>query len=169
MTAAPMNRLLLAGLWPVMKDRLDTATMRSICNTSGASPSPCVYVSGIDDFSEPEGDESEDWGRVVIVPTQTLWPVAEVEGQTRKVGFLIRTEFNNLSAVGYNPFVGLELSQQEGYDRLQRWTPGAIDGVLVAFGLYRNEAPQPIPQRDDDRGLVWLSSSYRLEVSGPPA
>lgn len=165
MTFSVMNDPRIEPLLAALKTQLDTSTMRGICNPSGDTKA-CVFVAGLDEFSDPEGPEKTDWGRVVIVPTDTLWPTDEVEGWTRKLGFLVRTEFNNLAARGYTPMTGLELAQRESYHRLQRWAPTGLDGVLVAFPMYRSRAPQPIPQRDDERGLRFLSSEYRTEVSG---
>jgi hypothetical protein len=167
-TASPMNDLLLGEMWSAVRTRLDSATMRGICNPTSDADKPCVYVAGIDDFEDPEGPEAEDWGRVVVQATDTLWPVAEMEGATRKLGFVVRTEFNNLKAEGYSAFTGLELSQQEAYRLLQRWTPTGFASLLVGFGLYRFRAPQPTPQRDDERGLLLLSSEFRFEAAGAP-
>jgi hypothetical protein len=166
-----MNDLQVWRLWPVLKDRLDSATMRAICNVTGTSPSvPCVYVAGIDSVPEQgDGAKDEDWGRVVVVPTDTLWPIDDVEGWTTKLGFLVRIEFNRMAAPGYKPWIGLERAQAEAYHLLQGWVPTGIAELRVAFRFYRKRRPQPIPQNDDDRDLLFTSSEYRTELSGKGA
>jgi hypothetical protein len=163
-----MNDLLTEALWAAMIARLDTATMRGILNVTGSAPTdPApIYLAGRDDFSGNEGDENEDWGRLVLVPTSTLWSRPEGPGMTRPIGFLARSEFNDYTAEGYNPARGLELSQREVYRRLQGWTPTGLDDVLVALPVFRHRAPDPVPVHDQPRGLLLLSSEYRTEVSG---
>jgi hypothetical protein len=170
MTVSPMNDLLIGAFWRAIKTRLDSDTMRAICNPTGTSPSePCVYVAGLDDYSAEEGTRDEDWGRVVVVPVETLWETPDVEGWTSKIAFLVRVEFNRYATVGYQPDVGLELAQAEAYGLLQRWIPQGLSRVLVAFPVYRGRRPQPIPQVDDERDLLFTSSEFRTELAGSGA
>ncbi len=153
----------VTDLWhDVVKPRLDSALMQTILGGAGR-----VYVEG-DDYSEPEGAENQPWGRLVIVPATTLWEAVDDPSTVQPLAFLIRTEANNYTGSNYRVGVTLEAAQAEAYNRLNRWTPTGLRHALIAIPFYRWSRPQSLPLWDESRGLWFLSSQWRTQVTNKP-
>lgn len=156
-----MNAPLLDAFWTALKTRLDTATMQGILGGAGR-----IHVAGVEEIPPREGPENADWGRVVVVPSDALWPRIEVAYEPQHFALLLRAEFNDWKASGYSASRGLGLAQQEAYTLLDAWLPTGVSGVLFVLPLTRRSAPQVAPLRDEDRGLLVTSSQYRAEIVG---
>lgn len=149
--------------WNATALHLDTLRMGNLLGGSGR------IRKVTDEMNPVEDGEEVVWGRVVLVPTQTLWPQPFVEGETRKVAFLVRAECHApRGEPNFDAGRLLEAVQAEAYTLLQGWTPAPFVNAMVALPVYRQEAPQPLPLWDDTRGLWYTSSQYRTEfVSNP--
>ena len=102
---------------------------------------------------------------VPVVPlTRTFIP-----GLPTPLRFLVRTDFNDYAAAGYNPSRSAELAQREAARRLQDWEPGTVlvsTQVMVASRVRMDEVWQPRVLHDPDvTGTVFLSSSWLLDVA----
>ncbi len=147
----------LDRFWKAVQVRLTTAETTTLL--AGGR----VYI-GTEDFSRPAGDLTAAWGRQVIVPTATLWPGAEMDPSWRGAGWLVRSEINHFAGVGYDPGIPLERLQQIAFEQLAGWIPTAT-GLIARLAVYRQRAPQGMPELDVDRDVWWMSSEYRCEVS----
>lgn len=156
------NDLRLDKVWEAVRTRLTTARMGQI-----------LYLGEIfratQAFESPENAEDRPWGRIVLVPTTTLWNTVDVPGETAKINFLVRIEFNNFGGEGYDPTTDLEQAQEEVWKQLQNWEPTGIDGAFIAFHFYRRTRPQPMPFFDNDQKVWWTSAEYRFEALAVPA
>lgn len=152
----------LAPFWAAVKAQLSTARMDAILGGAGR-----VYLV-TDDYAAPEGAESSAWGRVVVVPTMTLWPEAE-GGETYRwpVGWLVRAEAHDPGG-RYDPNVALEAAQDEAAQRLHGWLPGAFSAAMIAEPVQRWSRPQPLPLWDATRGLWYNSAGFRTQAAPVP-
>lgn len=158
LTAPPRT----AELWAAIRDRLKTARMTTVLGGAGR-----VFVEG--EYSGPQWAENASGGRVVVVPTvHAVGGGAWVSGEVNESGFLIRSDFNNYRADGYDPAIGLEATQREAFDLLQYWPGGTYSRVMVARTVYLVERWQPRPLYDEATGTVFLSSYYRVGVAEAP-
>jgi hypothetical protein len=119
-----------------------------------------------DDFSEPEDStDTRPWGRVVVVPSNTLWPSPDVAGQTKTVSWLMRVEFNDFAASGYSVDVSMDAALAAVDSLLVGWLPTGFSHVLVALPVFRFTSPRALAEWDETRGVWWKSIEYRTEVS----
>jgi hypothetical protein len=160
----PYADIRTAGLWRAIQQRVNTQAMRVILGSSAAAPR--IHLA-YDDYLAQEGPEGAAWGRLVIVPTQTLWQSPrEQPGQRRAIGWLVRIDYNPVHQPGYDVNVPLQAAQAEAYAQLQDWVPTTpVTGATVAFPFYRATPPQDIPLWDEPRGLWYNSAEYHTEVS----
>ena len=141
-------------LWAAMKARLDTARMQSILGGAGR-------IRLLTESMAPLGTESETWGRVVIVPVRRMFgEPAEGAGRNRNLAFQIRTDIHGPGG-SYDPAIAAEAAQNEAFDRLHGWNPGAFTYGRVVGPISRETAPQSLPLWDDDLGVWFLSAEYR--------
>lgn len=159
-----MSDIRYDAFWAAVKARLSTSRMNRVLYGTRTGGGSRVYRN-TDDYEEPEGNESAPWGRVVIIPATTLWHPQDVPGETRKTAFVVRAEFNNYRALNYEATADLEAAQEEVYNLLEEWLPTSLNGVFVAFNIYRQSAPQAMPFYDDLRGVWWSSAEYRFEAA----
>lgn len=157
-----MEPVRIADLWPLLKARLDTPHMAAILGGRRADGGPRVYHV-LDNFSAAEGPESRPWGRVVLVPSDVPWERA-TDAPARRVNFLVRAEFNDFRAKGYNVQVALEAAQQEAHSLLRLWVP-ELSQSTAAMPLYLYREPQASPLWDDGRGLYFTTSEWRMEAA----
>lgn len=150
----------LAEIWDAIRDQLATDDSTTVLNGGR------VYLN-TEDFAEPPGPEGGAWGRQVIIPSTTLWPVAEVSDLYRPVNFTVRSEMNSIHDPGYNAAYPLEKLQDITYTQLYHWWPGptTYTRVVVTLWFYRQRPAQSQPQWDADRSLWWMSSEYRFEAA----
>lgn len=153
-------------LWPVLKQRLDSARMRTILGGAGR-----IFHAPPDEFADPLGPEGTWWGRGVIVPTSTIWETESNPSLPRPIQFVLRFEFPKHP--DYDPNVSLEAAHVEAFNLLQYYEPVLrTDGtpfkyMLIAEQIYRYLDPSD-PYWDNDRGLWWSSTQYRLAISNKP-
>lgn len=154
-----MTNLRYTELWQAVKDRLNTARMQRMLGVGK------VYLEG-EDYSQPEGTDSNPWARVVIVPAVTLWP-SQGTGMAalRPVAFLARAEHSNFKAAGYNIQTSLDAIQEEIEDQLTGWLPEGQTRIWISLPIYLYAGGQARPMWDDKRHVHWTSSHYRTEVS----
>lgn len=151
-------------LWDHLKTRLASSHMLALLGGGG------IYVVG-DDFSQPEGAETDAWGRLVIVPTATLWETPHAPNRTRGVGFLVRGEVHSPGRqTQYNAARALDAIQLEANARLQGYVPplDSMERMMVALPIYMHTEPQPVPLWDAARGLSYTSAEYRTETARKP-
>lgn len=155
-----MSKLHYTEFWQAVKTRLNTATMQAVLG--GANR---VYLES-EDYSKPEGVEGGEWGRVVIVPTATLWADADSSmGPTRNLAFMVRAELSNFTKLGYDHTIPLDAAQDEAENQLIGWCPGGLTRIVILLPLYLQANRQPLPLWDDDRGLYFTSAQFRTEVT----
>ncbi len=157
-----MPSLRIASLWGAIKTQLNTTRMGQI----NGGMNRIYYLT--DDFGSPEGPETMAWSRVVVVPAVRAWAEIDTPGEIRTVGFLIRSEANDVRLAGYDVGTMLEASQDEAYARLHGWKPTGFTRFVVALPFYRWTPPQPVPMWDGERHLWFLSSEFRVDLA-PPA
>lgn len=149
-------------LWPVLRDRIATAAMATILGGTGR-----VYVEG--DYSGAPAGEAIPWGRAVIVPVLPAGGIRWEPGLPTTLRFLVRTDFNDYVAPGYNPSRSAELAQREAARRLENWTPGSAlvsTQVMVTGDVRLDEVWQSRVLHDPDvTGTVFVSSSYLVDVA----
>lgn len=156
----PYADIRTGSLWRAVALQVNSALMQTILGSATR-----VHVV-TDEFNASEGLQDAAWGRVVVVPTQTIWQQnTEVPGGARVTGCLLRTEFNRVEQPGYDVNVALQAAQSEAYKQLQGWVPTvAIPGVSFVLPFYRQTPPQEMPLWDPGRGMWYTSSEYRAEV-----
>lgn len=159
----PFADIRTAALWRMVLARLDTDQMQAILGSTPAAPR--LHLAS-DDFLAQEGPEGAAWGRLVLVPTQTLWPTTPEEpGGRRHVGFLVRVDYNAIQQLGYDVNVPLQAAHAEAYAQLQDWVPTTMPtGAKVVFPFYRATPPQGIPMWDSANGLWYMSAEYDTEL-----
>jgi hypothetical protein len=147
-------------LWDYLKTRLSTERMERLLGGEDR-----VYKT-TEAFSA-EGGENEVWGRVVIVPTATLWRAQFAPNETRKVGFLVRGEVHAPPLeTSFDPSRLLDAIQREASELLHGHVPpGPFVHMMVALPIYQWSHPQPVPLLDDARGVFYTSSEFRVEVA----
>ena len=152
------NRIRYWEIWDVILARLQSARMMTVLQGGK------VYKEGTD-YSLPEGAETAVWGRLVIVPTQNLWPDAVGIGPTRTLPFLTRAEVHSNNDVGYNAQKTLDAIQDECVVQLEGFVVPRQVYVMGATPLWLARPPQALPLWDDARGLYWTSAEWRCEVT----
>jgi hypothetical protein len=147
--------------WDATKTRLSgNATLDGVLGGAGR-----IYRV-TDDFSKPEdATDSRPWGRVVIVPSNTLWPSPDMPGQTKTVSWLTRVEFNDFSAPNYSVDVSMDAAMAAVDALLVGWLPTGFTHVLVAVPVYRYTSPRALAEWNEQAGVWWKSAEYRTEVS----
>lgn len=162
---ADTNQASLWEFWDALKVLLSTPRMARLA----LGPNR-VHIAD-ENYPEAEGSEAEVWGRLVIVPTDTLWSVPTAPNETRKVGFLIRTDAHApKNEQGFRAARMLEAMHAEARALLQGWIPpGPFEHVRIVFPIYQWTSPQPLPLWDDEDGLYYLSAEYRTEAANPNA
>ena len=153
------NDVKVAGLWDAVKARLGTAQMNNLLGGAGR----IYHVT--EDFAEAEDSELLPWGRVVLVPGTTLWPIVEFAGGTRQIQFMVRAEVNNFGQPGWSPLRMLEGVHDEAYGLLQWWVPEGVTDFQTVVHVYRASPPQALPMWDEGRNLWMLSANYRTEAA----
>jgi hypothetical protein len=166
----PTSRLFVPpvtqDLWPVLRDRVATATMATILGGTGR-----VFVEG--DYSGTPDLESKPWGRSVIVPVLPVGGIRWIPGLPTMQRFLFRTDFNNIEYGGLKASVwasrSAALAQREAARRLEGWDPGEVlisTQVMVASRVRLDEVWQPRVLFDPDAtGTVFLSSSWLVDTA----
>ena len=162
-------------LWAALRTRIATAAMEVVLGTKTAQGEVTrVFIEG--DYTDPPWAEAEPGGRVVIVPGLALGGTRFRPGFTTPLSFLVRTDFNNYRAPGYNVALSLELAQKEAFKQLQHWTwavgvgAGGSAKVMLGMAVTMDTTWEPRALYDEGRlGVVFVSSRYRLEVAETPA
>lgn len=160
---AEKNQVSLWEFWDHLKTRLSTDRMSRLTRGPGR-----VYV--VDENYPEEGyGQAEVWARLIIVPTQAIWETPSVPNETRKVGFLIRTDAHApVTDTGFRASRLLEAMQAEARSLLQGYVPPApFEHVKIVLPIYQWTVPQSLPLWLDDEGLYFLSSEYRTEAANP--
>lgn len=167
---SPSSRMFLPpvtqDLWPVLRDRVSTATMATILGGTGR-----VYVEG--DYTGTPAGESTAWGRGVIVPVLPVQGIRFEPLLPTTLRFLFRTDFNNIPFGGFPASVWAsrkaELAQREAARQWQNWDGSAalVSNQIMFAGAPRiDEGWQPRVLWDPDRtGTVFLSSSWLVDVA----
>jgi hypothetical protein len=157
------NQVSLWEFWDYLKTRLSTERMGRLARGAGR-----VHVVD-ENYPEDGYGETEVWGRLIIVPTLTIWVTPSVPNETRKVGFLIRTDAHApRTEAGFRASRMLEAMQAEARSLLQSHLPPApFEHIKIVMPIYQWTAPQPLPLWDDEDGLYFLSSEYRTEGVNP--
>jgi hypothetical protein len=127
-----------------------------------------VYVPG-DSAPPTEGPENKDWGRIIVMPSVMAFRAEEEPHTQRPVGFLVKVEFNNYRAAGYDVNLPIYAAHAEAFDLLDNWAPGMLgvapNQVWGSF-TYRRFPPDPTPLLDDLRSL-WVASAEYVAVLAP--
>lgn len=156
----------LAAFWAAVAARLSTPEALRILGGGR------VYRATEEEVGTPVAGSTVPWGRLVLVPTQTMWPEEEIASAYRRVGFLVRAEMNDFRPAPpatYDVARPLERLQQIAFEQLAGWLPApATVGVVLRQALYRGRAPQGMPEWDGDREMWWISSEWRCEASRQP-
>lgn len=152
------NRIRYWEIWEHLKVYLNTPRMIAVLQGGK------IYLEGTD-YSRPESDLAKPWGRLVIVPTQNLWPDEPGSGPTRTLAFLTRAEFNAITDPGFNVQKSLDAIQDECVIQLDGHVLPAMQYAQTALPLWMNRPPQPLPLWDETRGLYFTSAEWRGEVA----
>lgn len=152
------NRIRYWEIWETLKTRLNSARMQAVLQGGK------VYIEG-QNYSAPEKSEALPWGRLVIVPSQTLWPDESGVGPTRSVPFLTRAEFNTIPDPGFNVQKSLDAIQDECAVLLEGYILPVMAYAQAATPVWLSRPPQPLPLWDDTRGLYLTSAEWRTEVA----
>jgi hypothetical protein len=115
--------------------------------------------------TNPGIDNSKQWGRLVVMPSQSVWPTQYVPGHLYQVGFVLRAEQNRINDPGFEGgLAGLEKMHRVAQSLLDGWVPTGLVGVMVVNPLAMWRQPEPMPQNDPDRSMVKMTADYRCEV-----
>lgn len=148
--------------WRALKNRVNSARMNVILG------GPRVYLPG-DDIPDREDVEGAPWGRVIVLPSLSLWDLPEMPNYTRAIGWTMKVEFADFRAAGYNVGTSAAAAHEELWSVLDNWSPGIVgtspNRVLVAMPVYRYSAPDPVPLLDDAAGIWVMSAVYRTELA----
>jgi hypothetical protein len=150
-----------AALWPVVRDRVNTAKMQQILGGPKR-----VYIEG-DNYSAPEAGDDVPWYRLIIIPSRNLYRREGTPGLQTPFGIVIRVEGNNFRRDGFNRMVAHDAAQVEAWRRLDRWTPPATDKILVSTAFWLHAPHQASTNWDDTTKMWWTSAIYRAEASRP--
>lgn len=148
----------VAELWPLVVDRLDTATLGDSLGGTGR-----VFRIDEDGASEPVGTEMDVWGRVVIAPVRRAFgePLSE-PGRSRIVPFLVRVDIHAPpGSTNFDPLVALEATQNEAFARLHGWTPTGLTQASIDRPIWRHTDPQSAPLWDSATGVWYTSAEFR--------
>lgn len=152
----------LNEFWVAMKTRVDSPLMQEILGGRGR-----VYVPSDppDDVREVEGQPNEPWGRIIMMPRETLWPQTDVPGDWQNVPWLASVQFNDFRAKGYDVGVAVGAAHRELFNRLDGWVPDPQPTqVTILLPVWRNGSPPVFPRHDQGRRL-WLSNAeYRTQA-----
>lgn len=121
-----------------------------------------------DNYPRAEGAAGTEWGRIVIVPTRTLWRIEESPYLPRAIGLLLRAEVPDLRAQGLNPALPLEDLQRAAYVRILSFAP-ALAHSTIHVPLYRFSHPASFPEWDEPSGTWFTSAEYRTELGATPS
>lgn len=154
----------LEPFWEALKARLSTNRMAAILGGPGR-----VYLV-TDQYPAQEGSLDRAWGRVVIVPTNTLWPEGASAAELRwPLGWLVRADIHDPGG-GYPFLRALEAAQDEAVSQLQGWTPPPFANAMIAEDISRWKRHEPLPLWDEARKVWYNSAGYRTRAApAPPA
>lgn len=152
-----LREVMLWDFYAKIKVRLNSVAMQTILG--GAAR---VFLA-TDDYGT-EIPENTQGGRVVIVPTQPMWDDSDRRHELKKESFLVRVDFNNFRAPGYNVARAIETAHAEALNLLDMYVPVPVKHMLVAFPIYRHTRPQRMPLWDSERNVHFASAEYRFEA-----
>lgn len=153
-------------LWPVLKARIDTATMTTILGGPGR-----LFLEA--EYTKPPATETTAWKRGVIVPVLPVGGIRFEPGLPTTLRWLFRFDANDVVAEGLPSAVWAsrsgELAQREAARRWQNWD-GAADltstQIMFAGPPRLDEGWQPRVIYDERRtGTVSISSSWLVDVA----
>lgn len=171
MTDAP--RTVRPGLlWPHVLERLRThAAMTALM----PSPLPGPHAITMRREAAFRGAEGEPWARVILVPivlaTASVVGAGhqDVAGDIQEVPFLVRVDVNDPGGDAFYAQDTIEAVHDAAHAALVGWAP-TVDGVRVAFPIWRNTLPpgQPLELDEQEQGVVFGSAEYRAGLVRAP-
>lgn len=145
------------AFWQWMLLQLATPRMLGLLGGAGR-----LYLEG-QDYSQPP-QATPPWGRLILVPTQTVWPSSDAKNITEPLAWLVRAEVADFRDPSFSTQKALENVQDEAWNALYLKAPLGIAHLLVVQPFYLQRPGQPLPQWDEGRGLWWSSSEWRCMV-----
>jgi len=160
--------------WNAVRARLDTPEAEAV--TGG----PGRVRGGWQKYPEAEAGEGQPWARYVVQPAIMDRTGA---GPTLVTPFLVIAEAADLEDLeGWAEQRGTILAglQMLAHRRLRLWAPtdaelAAAAGIAeadltvrVVRPVWLDRPPHDTPQYDEDRGLVFTSAEYRVELGPTP-
>lgn len=147
--------------WVTLESRLSTTEILNILNGGE------VYRA-TDDFSQDERTDAQPWGRLIIIPSTTLWPSSDVSGGYRDFNFSIRAEMRVPDPTHNDPLQPLEGLQSRVFELLEGWLPTPAQvGVVLRQAVTRYSPTEAMPDWDAERSMWLLTSEWRCRASRP--
>jgi hypothetical protein len=152
----------LSPFWTALVARLSTPTILRLLNGGK------VY-RGTDDYSRDERSDSGPWGRLVVLPIDTLWPATLPEPDRVGLAWLVRSEVRAPTPLGSYDVAGtVGRLQQLLWEQQRGWAPAPADvGVVLTTPIWAQRPPQRMPEYESGRRMWWSSSEWRAEGSRP--
>ena len=145
-----------SDFWEAAKARLDSAAMQQLTRAAGR-----IYLEGEYD-SAPTG---RYWGRVVLVPVETLWPVVWLPGSPVSVPFLVRTDWPNTQEPGYDTSREMQAAHRIAFELLQGWSPTGMNDVQVAMPVYCHRRWPDRARYEEADNTLYLTAEYRCQLA----
>lgn len=145
-----------SAFWAALVAHVDTVAVQALTRGAGR-----VYLEG--DYDEPPAERY--WGRLVIVPIETLWPVVWLPGSPVSVPFLVRADWPATREPGYDTSREMQAVHRLVFEQLQGWAPAGLDGVQVAMPVYLHRRWQDRARYTEDDGTLYLSAEYRCQLA----
>lgn len=148
-----------SGFWDALAAYLDAdPTIRSLLGGAGrVSLSYKTVWPGL--------GENQQWTRIVVVPIVRGYPVEAMAGESALTPFLIRVDLH--APGGVVPISKGELVHNRVFALLYGWRPVGVPDVAIYHAVYRVTAPEPVPVKDPEGDVSFMSAEYRVLLESP--
>jgi hypothetical protein len=111
--------------------------------------------------------ENVVWGRVVVVPVETLFAVISLGIETRDIRFMVLVEYTMFSAGGLSLPTVMAVAQEKARIALDGWRP-VLDKALLLEPIRLDRPAQAFPLPDQANRMWYTSAEYVCRVSAKP-
>lgn len=116
-------------------------------------------------------DANKPWGRIILSSVRGFFGSDEDPREGIVVRLLVKVEFRDVRAKGYDVGVSIYAAHAEVWTLLDNWGPGdvgsapaPIDRVYTRQPVTRSQRPDPAPLLDDRNGLWVATAEYKTTL-----